>query len=210
VQPDEPTHALAQAQLLRRLGKRDDARALLDAELARLQADPTSWADAAMARAELAFEDGQLEVAEALWKRLLELHVSPAVERTALVRLAALSLDGAPRDAVQKHFVPGNDDTRLLALREAAREAPGSMPVQYLLARRLQQSGEGALALPVLQGLLATELPAPIAKESARLAIEAAFTTRQCEVIERLRATHRHGPAFEARATDWLERCRFQ
>ncbi|MFT3709540.1 MAG: hypothetical protein QM817_18080 [Archangium sp.] len=209
IQPDEPSHALAQAQLSRKLGRRDDARALLETELTRLQNDPTAWADAALARADLAMEDGQVEVAEALWKRALELKVSPTIDRTALVRLESMKLTGVARDAVQKHFTPGNEETRLLALRDAAVEAPGSMPVRYLLGRRLVQAGESAQALEVLQALLGTELPPSIQKESAKLAIEAAFGAGKCEVIEELRRTQSHGQAFDLRAADWLERCRF-
>lgn len=209
LQPDEPTHALAEAQLLRRLGKRDDARALLESELTRLKDEPTSWAEAAMARADLAFEDGQLDVAEALWKQLLELHISPAIERTALVRLETLKLSGSARAAAQKYFAPGSEDARTLALRDAAKESD-AMPVRYLLGRRLQQAQESVAALEILEPLLTnSELPPAIAKESARLAIEAAFFSGQCEKIEALRTTQRHGAAFEARATDWLDRCRF-
>jgi tetratricopeptide (TPR) repeat protein len=210
LQPDEPTHALAQAQLQRKLGRRDEARALLEAELTRLQNDPTAWADAALARADLAMEDGQTGVAEALWKRALELHVSPTIDRTSLVRLASLTLAPGPREAVQKHFTPGAEDTRLLALRDALAEAPDSMPVRYLLGRRLQLAGESARALEVLQPLLTTELPPSIEKETARLVMEAAFGARRCEVIEQLKASRQHGQAFEARAADWLERCRFK
>lgn len=209
LQPDEPSHALAEAQLLRRLGRRDDARALLESELTRLKDEPTSWAEAAMARADLAFEDGQLDVAETLWKQLLELHVSPAVERTALVRLETLKLSGEARLAAQKYFQTGNEEAKTFALREAAKTSD-AMPVRYLLGRRLEQAGESAAALEILEPLLtSSELPAPIAKESARLAIEAAFFSGQCDTIEALRTTQQHGAAFEARATDWLERCRF-
>lgn len=209
IQPEEPSHALALAQLSRKLGRRDDARALLETELTRLQNDPTAWADAALARADLAMEDGQLDVAEALWKRSLELKVSPTIDRTALVRLESLKLTGAARDAVQKHFTPGNEETRLLALRDAALQFPDSMPVRYLLGRRLLLAGESAQALEVLQSLLTTDLPPSIQKESAKLAIEAAFGARKCDVIEQLRASQSHGQAFDLRAADWLERCRF-
>lgn len=210
LQPEEPAHALAEAQLLRRLGRRDDARALLETELTRLADDPTAWAEAALARADLAFEDGQLDVAEALWKRLLELHVSPTMERTATVRLASLGLTGAARAAVQGHFQPGSEDGKTLALRDAA-QTSDAFAVRYLLGRRLYQAGEWAAALEVFEPLLADpELPGAIAKESARLAIEAAYFERRCDTIEALRRAHPHGTAFEARATDWLERCRFR
>jgi len=207
VQPDEPSHALAQAQLLRRLGQRDDARALLESELVRLQDDVTAWADAALARADLAMEENQVELARKLWERLLELHVSPAYERTAQVRLASLTLPDDQRSAVQRHFLPGTEDGKTLAL-EAVQEG-SRYPVRYLLARRLQQAGEAAMALPLLETLSAeATLPAPVAKEVARLQVEAAFAVGRCELIE-AQTTDRFGPAAQARAVDWLERCRF-
>lgn len=207
VQPGEPSHALAQAHLLRRLGQRDEARALLESELVRLQDDVTAWGDAALARADLAMEEGQVELARRLWERLLELHLSPASERTAQVRLSSLSLPDAQRAAVQRHFLPGADEGKTLALQ--AVQAGSGYPVRYLLARRLQQAGEAELALPLLDALaLDDTLPSPVAKEVSRLLIEAAFARGACERIEP-QTTARFGPAAQASAVDWLERCRF-
>ncbi|MFO0597295.1 MAG: hypothetical protein U0228_18420 [Myxococcaceae bacterium] len=208
LQPQEPSHALAEAQLLRKLGRRDDARAVLDAELKRLESDPSAWGDAALARADLAMEDGQDAVARTLWERLVELHVSPPLERTALVRLASLELTDGSRAAVQTLFGAGPEDSKTLALRDALDTDPRSIPLRYLLGRRLAQAGDPRRALPLLRGLLDEKLPPLVERETSRLVLETATAQGDCPEVERL--THATlGPAFAARAADWLERCRF-
>lgn len=204
LQPDEPSHALAEAQLLRRLSETEAARRLLDAELRRLEQEPTPWADVALERADLASEEGDLEAAAALWRRILERQVSPAMDRTATVRL-----DGQGLEAVRRYFAPGDEGVKLLLLRDAAGANPGSLSARYLLGRKLQQAREAALALPVLEPLLAEGLPPALGRETARLAVEAAFELGRCELVERWASTGKYGPAFDARAADWVERCAF-
>ncbi len=205
LQPDEPSHALAEAGALRRLSEEEASRKLLDAELQRLEAEPAPWAEAALARADLAQEEGDRETATALWKRILERQISPAMERTSQVRL-----DGLEVDAVQRFFRPGDDDVKAFLLGEASRAHPESWAVRYLLGRRLQQAGESATALPVLDQLLNEgRLPDAVAKETTRLAIEAAFSLGRCDEVKRWASRSRFGPAFDARAADWVERCAF-
>ena len=157
-----------------------------------------------MARADLAQEDGELETATKLWKRILERQISPTMERTSQVRLDGLSLD-----AVRRYFQPGDDDVKLFFLREASAANPQSWSVRYLLGRRLQQAGEPAAALPVLEQLLTEELPPAVAKETTRLAIEAAFALGRCDAVRKWGTPGRFGPAFDARSADWIERCAF-
>jgi hypothetical protein len=204
LQPDEPSHVLAWVQLSRRLGLPDEARALLDAELERLAQEPAPWAEAALARADLAQEEGDVALASQLWGQVLARQVAPALERTATVRL-----DGREVDAVQRYFAPGDEAVKLVRLREAAEAAPPSISARYLLGRRLQQEGASAEALPVLAALLEEPLPPSLARETARLAIEAAFAAGRCDTVERLAHTARLGASFDARAADWLERCAF-
>lgn len=201
LQPDEPSHVLAEANALRRLSQDEASRALLDAELKRLEEEPSPWAEAALTRADLAQEDGDLETARKLWVRILERKISPAMDRTAQVRL-----DGVGVDAVRRYFQPGDDDVKLFLLRDTG--SP-QWSVRYLLGRRLQQSGESAAALPVLEQLLGEALPTAIAKETTRLAIEAAFAVGRCDSVRRWAAPGRFGAAFDARAADWVERCAF-
>lgn len=198
LQPDEPSHALAEAHALRRLAQDEASKALLDAELQRLEEEPAPWAEAALSRADLAQEEGDLETATRLWTRILERKISPAMERTATVRL-----DGAHLEAVRRYFQPGDEDVKLFLLREAATTDPQSRSVRYLLGRRLQLAGESAAALPVLEQLLTEELPPAVARETTRLAIEAAFALGRCDAVRRWASPG------DARATDWVERCAF-
>ena len=204
LQPGEPTHVLGEANALRRLSQDEASRELLDQELVRLEEEPSAWAEAALARADLAQEEGDLVSAHRLWARILERKISPAMDRTANVRM-----EGAPIDAVRRYFQPGDDDVKLFLLREASQAEPRSRSVRYLLGRRLQLAGESAAALPVLEQLLSEDLPPAIGKETARLAIEAAFAIGRCDRVKKWATTGAWGPAFEARAADWVERCAF-
>lgn len=204
LQPEEPSHVLAEATALRRLSQDEASRVLLDRELTRLEDEPAPWAEAALARADLAQEEGDLQTAQRLWARILERKISPAMDRTANVRM-----EGAPLDAVRRYFQPGDEDVKLFLLREASVAEPRSRSVRYLLGRRLQQAGESAAALPVLEQLLTEDLPPAIARETTRLAIEAAFALGRCDAVRRWATAGSSGPAFEARAADWVERCAF-
>jgi tetratricopeptide (TPR) repeat protein len=209
LQPGEPAHALAEAEHLRRAGLLGAARELLDLELVRLEDTPGPWADAALARADLAHEAGDFDTARALWRRVLERAPTPAVDRTAHVRLEALDLPPPARDAVGRLFTPGNEDVKLFLLSQAREVAPDSAALRYLLARRLALAGEFRAALPLLVALHEVPLPDSIARETARLLLEAAFAQGDCRLVERLAGASRFGPAFSARARDWLARCRF-
>ena len=205
LQPDEPSHALAEANALRRLSQDDASRRLLDSELERLEQEPSPWAEAALTRADLAQQDGDLETATRLWKRIIERQISPAMERTSQVRL-----DGLQIEAVQRYFRPDGDDVKLFLLREAVDSHPEAWSVRYLIARKLQLAGEPAAAFPLLEKLVTEELPLAVAKESTRLSIEAAFSLGRCDQLQRWAAAPgRFGPAFDARAADWVERCAF-
>lgn len=204
LQPDEPSHALAEANALHRLSQDEASRTLLDSELKRLEDEPSAWAEAAMARADLAREDGDLETATRLWTRVLERQISPTMDRTSQVRL-----DGIGLDAVRRYFQPGDDDLKLFLLRDASQANPKSWSVRYLLGRRLQQAGESSAALPILEQLLGEAVPPAIEKESTRLAIEAAFALGRCDRVKKWGTPGRFGPAFDARSADWIERCAF-
>lgn len=192
LQPEEPSHVLAEAAALRRLAQPNAAATLLDAELKRLENEPSPWAEAALARADLAIEEGNAALATKLWQRAIERDVSPTIDRTAHVRL-----DGADIEAVNRYFAPGDDAVKLLALRDAG----DSLAVHYLLGRRLQQLGASSQALPHLEAVLGRQLPPSLERETKRLAIEAAFATERCDVVARL--------ATEPRFKDWLARCSF-
>lgn len=204
LQPDEPSHALSEAHALRRLSQVEASKALLDKELARLEEEPAPWAEAALTRADLAQEEGDLETGERLWKRIVERQISPSMERTSQVRL-----DGLRVEAVRRYFQPGDDEVKLFLLREAVQAHPEAWSARYLLGRRLQLAGESAAALPILEELFDEPLPQAIAKESTRLLIEAAFALGRCDTVEKWAIPGHYGAAFDARAADWVERCAF-
>lgn len=204
LQPEEPSHTLSQALALRRLSQDDASRALLDAELQRLEDEPAPWAEAALARADLAQAEGDAQTAAALWTRIVERQISPQIDRTSRVRL-----DGIAVEAVSRYFAIGAPDVKLYLLSEAARAQPEAWSVRYLLGRLLELQDEHAAALPVLEALLSEELPQSVAKETTRLAIEAAFALGRCETVVKWAAPGRYGAAFDARAADWVERCTF-
>lgn len=209
LQPDEPSHVLAEARAVDRLGRPRDAMALYDAQLERFKDEPALYADAALPRAQLALEAGDVDTARRLFTALTEKQVSPAVDRTAHVRLAALALPPKARDAVNAYFGGGDDAVHLYRLREALEVAPGDPFVAYLLGRRLMQSGEWEESLRWLDVALAAPLPDTLAREATRLAVEAAYGAHRCERVEALAQNARFGGAFSARARDWLQRCHF-
>lgn len=210
LQPDEPTHVLAEVNALRRLGMIEAARTLLDGELARLAEDPPAWAEAAMRRADLADEEGDTPRALELWRAVLETEPVPPLARTAEVRLAAAALPAQAADAVRRYFGPGAEAPQLLELQRALDAFPDALPLRYLVARRLATSDTASLALPQLLALLETPaLPAPLAKETARLALEAATGLGRCDEVRKLASSGRFGAAFDARARDWVARCAF-
>ena len=207
LQPAEPGHVLSEARVLLRLGRTDDAARLLDGQLARLVSEPAAWADAALARVEVAIARDETALARGLLERLLAEAQSPAVERAALVRLAGLA--GSPTEgAALREAFDGSSHTRLTALREAS--ASGNWAVLYMLGRALYREGAWRQALEWLErSELASGCPATIAREAHRLALETAFRAGDCASVRRLAAQSRFGPTFDARAADWIDRCDF-
>ncbi|MCC6332480.1 MAG: hypothetical protein IT380_00670 [Myxococcales bacterium] len=209
LQPDEPSHVLAEARQLQRLGRAQQAAALLDGQLERFKDEPSLFADAALPRVQLALEADDEVTARRLLTTLTELQVSPAALRTARVRLATLELPPKGRAAAAAYFADGDDATRLYLLREGLLETPDQPYLAYLLGRRLTQAGESSEGLRWLEVALAAPLPEPLAEETTRLALEAAYGAHQCARVEALAHDSHFGSAFAARALDWLERCRF-
>jgi hypothetical protein len=145
--------------------------------------------------------------ARALWEGIVARAAPPPFERTARVRLAGLSLQGAPAAAVTSYF-EARGPARLRALREGA--AHGGWAVAYLLGRALAQEGVASEALDALEGAVAfPDCPRVVAQEARRLAQEAASQAGRCERLEAFAADASLGGGLQTRARDWLERCRF-
>jgi len=212
VQPEEPAHALAVAAQLRRLERDVEARELLDAELQRLEKSPTPWADAALARADLALASHDEATARQLFGKIIELQISPPMDRTARIRLAALDLPPASKAAVARYFEPGSDEVRSVALRDALAREPDQVLVAYLLGRRLQLAGASADALPWLQQVIDSEAaPVSVRREALRLAVEAAWNAGYCEQTRALaEQAQPYGAAFTRRLAEWAQRCAFK
>ncbi len=208
IQPAEPRHRLNQARVLHRLHRDAEATALEDRLLTELEQEIALWAEVAMERAALALELRDEALARALLTRIIERQVSPTMERTARVRLAGLDQPQPAREAIARYFDGPNDRTKLYFLARASTQRP-AWPLAYLLGRRLAQDHEPAEALQVLSAVLDDpSTPASVARETVRLAIEAAFAVGDCARL-RLLAARPADPAFEARAADWVERCAF-
>jgi len=211
LQPDEPSHALGQAEALRRDGRVDEARARLEAHAEKVKSVPTAWSDAALALADLALLRGDAETAHALLQKILSLPVSPAVDRTANVRLSAMALPASGVEAVRHYFAPGPDDgLRAFYLARALEETPGDATLTYLMARRLAQAAAPVEALAYLDQTLAAHQPESLRRETLRVAIEMAWRVGRCDRVRTLAAQARTlSTVFGARADDWVRRCEF-
>lgn len=211
LQPNEPSHELAQAEALRRLGRLDEAAARLEALAERVKEVPTPWSEAALALADIALLRGDLVTAQALLQRIVALQVSPSVERTATVRLASLALPRSGLDAVRRYFAPGSDESRSYFLLRALEETPREPTLAYLLGRRLAQSDAPAEALNYFEQVLAASTPESLRREALRLAIEMAWHAGRCDRVRALAADARVlGNAFAVRAQEWVARCDFK
>jgi hypothetical protein len=206
LQPDEPHHGLSEARTLERLHRRDEAATTLEALLPVAQPNAALWAEVALERAALAMTAKDDARAKTLLEAIIERQVSPTMDRTARVRLAALEGPPGQREAVTHYFENGG--AKAYYLRGAI--DGGGWPVSYLLGRRLIDEAEPAEALRWLTLTIAnTDTPPSVAKESARLGIEAAFAAHDCASLRALATTGRFGATFDARAADWAQRCAF-
>ncbi|MBL8919011.1 MAG: hypothetical protein JNJ54_09150 [Myxococcaceae bacterium] len=209
LQPEEPAHVLARVSTLRRLGQDDEAKAMLEKLAERVKDSPSSWADAALALAELAIARGDDAGARALLERIVALQVSPSMDRTARVKLHSLDATGAVRTALVRFFSSDRDAVVVHSLDLARAEAPADSYVAYLLGRRLHQREAFPEALAALEVAHADPaLPESLRRETVRLMIEAAFGAGDCARVKALAldAAGMSGP-FGARAADWVERC---
>lgn len=204
LQPHETAHVLTQARVLRRLDGDAEAMALLDPVLADPEVDTNAFAEAALERAVLAVRGGQVAFARALLAQVVAKHPSTALERTALVMSGGLESRG-----VRRHFENASDPTTLYLLRDEL-VTNDQWPARYLLGRRLTQAGEPAEALPwLLRTLEDPSTPPLVALESTRLALDAAGTSGQCDVLRHLAEDRSLDANLLARARDWLDRCQF-
>jgi tetratricopeptide (TPR) repeat protein len=208
LQPEEPAHVLVRASLLRRLGRDDEAHALLEALLDRVKDAPSSWAETALALAEVLLARGDEIRARSLLDAVVDKQVSPAMDRTARIRRLGLDAPSPLREAVGEFFSNRGQSVQVHALSTALAQVPGDPLLSYLLGRRLFLADAHPEALPLLDRAAHAALPASVKKEALRLAIEAAFGAGRCDDVVRFADDARAVSAvFAARAHDWVERC---
>ncbi|MBX7099553.1 MAG: hypothetical protein K1X89_17690 [Myxococcaceae bacterium] len=210
LQPDEPGHALMEAQALARAGRRGDALALLASLAGAVKGKPALSAEVAMARADLEQARGEAALAKARLDEILTFEPSAPMERTARVKLLALA-DEKVGDSIYAYFKSGKDDVKLLVLREALARAPRHPILSYLLGRRLAQAGAPTLALPYLRDALDGELPEKVRLEALRLTIEAHYLAGDCAGVRaQTGALPSLTTAQRRAALEWQERCDFE
>lgn len=210
LQPQDFRHQTAQAAALQRSGRRGEAAELLAALAPTLVKDPSAAMEVAMTRADLAWAMQKPAEAEAQLKAVLELEPSPAMDRTAHVKLAAIaSPEVGP--AIWEYFRPGGDDVKLLTLREALTKAPGQPEATYLIGRKLELGDQPMLAVKYLSQALSGTLAPSIAREATRLKVEARFLSGDCAGLrEEEKKLPDWGTVFRRRLDEWLARCDFE
>jgi hypothetical protein len=210
LQPEEPGFRLGEAKALQRLEAYGEARKVLAALEAQVKQTPALYADALMARADLARAQGVDAEAASSLQKLLLLHPGASLDRTARVKLSALGSDPASK-AIWSYLGDAPEGLKLLLLRETVDPAQPQPYLHYLLGRRLRQEGASKLAAGALTRALGGELPDSVRKEALRLLVETLYLSGDCQGVKDLVGQlPSYGTAFKATAADWVERCDFE
>ncbi|MBL8956446.1 MAG: tetratricopeptide repeat protein [Myxococcaceae bacterium] len=214
LQPDDYRHALALANALDHVGRKAEAAQVLERLAPQVAADPAAAMEVAMERADLAWATGNPDTTKAQLEEVLKLNPSQAMDRTAHVKLAALSATAPDVGrAIWQYFGPGGDDVKLLVLREALTKSPGQAEAAYLIGRKLSTGGQQPmLAVRYLsQALSGTTLPPSIRREALRLKLESRFFAGDCAGLrDEAQTLPDYGTVFKRRTDEWLERCAFE
>lgn len=211
LQPGEPSWLLGQATALQRLERLPEAAEVLSQVAGQVQGRQALEAEVALAQADTASRQGQVEEARAFLQRVLSLASSPEVARTAQVRLAALE---SPERAtpIAAYFREEREELRLLHLARGLQAAPEDPYLHYLMGRRLEQVGAPGLALSYLARAAAGGLPGPLHREALRLRIQAAYLAGDCAAVRQgvEQLSEQVDAALRATAREWLQRCDFE
>lgn len=214
LQPDEPSFQLGQASALDALEQFAEAEAVLQRLSEAVKAYPASAAESLMARVDLAVKTGKLDVAKALLDEIIALRVSPTLDRTARVKRSALESEPV-RAAMWRYFTPGNAELKLFILGEAADAAPDHPLLNYLIGRRLAQTGEAPVrARAFLEKALADPtLALSLKRETLKLLVETGFMAADCDRVRELvahPAWDEAALAVRLDAEEWAARCNFE
>src|SRR5262249_12450083 len=182
IEPNETSFQLGEASALESLRRADEAIALLTPLEAKLQSEPAVLAEGLMALADSLWRKGETQLAQATFQKEVQLKASPATDRAAHIKLAALQ-SPSTEPVFKAYFQPGSEELKLFLLREAWDREPRNPYLNYLLGRRLEQFGAAAIANSFLANALAAELPASIRRESWRLKIESDYLAADCAAV---------------------------
>jgi len=210
IEPGEPSFQLGAASALESLGRADEAIAVLRPLEAKLQSEPAVLAEVLMAQADLFWRRGEMQLAQAVLEKVIQLKASPPTERAAHIKLAALQ-SPATEPALRGYFQPGSEELKLFLLRQAWEQEPRNPYLNYLLGRRLEQFGAAAAANSFLANALSDELPAAIQRESSRLKLESDYLTGDCAAVQTdAGALPDLDAALKAEVSEWKDRCAFE
>ncbi|HUM09319.1 MAG TPA: hypothetical protein VLT82_00045 [Myxococcaceae bacterium] len=210
LQPDEPDFPLGETGLLRRMNRPAEAAEALERAEALVAGRPALEAQVLLARADLAWSNGDLQTAGAALQQALSLHPGRDLEREAEVKRAALA-DARVRPMLHAFFDAGTDDLRLWALERARQVAPEDGVVNYLLGRRLLALGIPGEAAEALGRALSTTLPEQVGREAWRLLVSAHYRAGDCAAVRSdLGRMPDLSDAVRAEVTEWQARCAFE
>lgn len=211
LQPDEPAFTVAAARALVKLERPPEAARLLEELQPKVAHHPALEAEVRMAQADVAWAQGRKDEALRQLARVLELGASPASERTAAVKTAAVKSEKAG-PAIWSYFEELHEGVRLLELREALALEPDNAYLTYLLGRRLRQLGAPRLSAAYLRLAVAGgELPEPIRREALRLRVESLFLAGDCAAVRaEVAALPALSTALVGAAQEWAARCDFE
>jgi tetratricopeptide (TPR) repeat protein len=208
LQPGEPDFLLGAASLLLRMNRTTEATEVLDRAEALASGRPALEAQVALARADLAWRNGDLQSAAATLEQVRALRPGRDLEREAEVKLAALR-DERVRPALHAFDVP-SDELRLWVVERARELAPENGVVNYLLGRRLSTVGPPTEAAEALGRALAADLPEQVNREAWRLLVSAHYRAGDCAAVKTdLGRMPDLSEALRAEVTEWQARCVF-
>ena len=210
LQPGEPDFLLGEATLLRRVGRGPEASEALERADALVSGRPSLEAQVALARADLAWDRGDLQGAGALLQQAAALRPGRDLEREAEVKRAALG-DARVRPQLHAFFDASGDELRLWALERAREILPEDGVVNYLLGRRLLLLGVPGEAGEALGRALAATLPEQVGREAWRLVVSANYRAGDCPAVRSdLGRMPEVSEALHAEVTEWQARCAFE
>jgi len=210
LQPTEPDFLLGEVALLRTLNRPSEAAEVLEHADGLVAGRPALEAQVALARADLAWDAGDLQAAGASLQQAASLRPGRDLEREAEVKRVALA-DARLRPMLHAFFDASSDELRLWVLERARESAPEDGVVNYLLGRRLLAVGLPAEAADALGRALSATLPEQVNREAWRLLVSAHYRDGDCAAVRSdLGRMPDLSEPLRAEVTEWQARCTFE